>query len=109
MIKANRIVEALNAANLRFSIHSGGLVVTSSKEVKPVKEPKPPKEPRYRIASSDIAQALEVSKGSVTAAARLLGISHQRLSYMIEHRQELRERRTPKQKRLKSIIKIKKG
>lgn len=53
-----------------------------------------------------IAQALEDSGGSVTKAARLLGISHQTLNAMMSGRHKrLHEKRTPPKKRLKSIIK----
>jgi tetratricopeptide (TPR) repeat protein len=53
-----------------------------------------------------IGQALEESGGSVTKAARLLGISHQTLNSMLAGRHKrLREKRTPPKKRLKSIIK----
>jgi tetratricopeptide (TPR) repeat protein len=56
-----------------------------------------------------ISQALVTSKGSVTRAAALLGITHQRLIYILESRhRELLSVRTPPQRRpkpLKSIIK----
>jgi hypothetical protein len=53
-----------------------------------------------------IGQALEDSGGSVTKAARLLGISHQTLNAMLGGRHKrLQEKRTPPKKRLKSIIK----
>jgi tetratricopeptide (TPR) repeat protein len=57
-----------------------------------------------------IGQALEESGGSVTKAARLLGITHQTLNAMLEGRhQRLQQKRTPAKKRLKSIIKKPKG
>jgi tetratricopeptide (TPR) repeat protein len=53
-----------------------------------------------------IKQALAKSDGSVTQAARLLGVSHQRLIYIIEKRHtDLRSVRTPAKRRLKSLIK----
>lgn len=53
-----------------------------------------------------IKQALILSKGRVTIAARMLGVSHQRLIYIIEkrHKDLLRIRR-PAQRRPKSIMK----
>jgi tetratricopeptide (TPR) repeat protein len=53
-----------------------------------------------------IKQALISGGGSVTRAARLLGTSHQHLSYLIKTRhKDLLEIRTPAKRRLKSIIK----
>ncbi|MBA3242396.1 MAG: hypothetical protein H0T60_14290 [Acidobacteria bacterium] len=53
-----------------------------------------------------IEQALEKSGGSVTGAARLLGISHQSLTTMLETRHKrLLQKRTPAKKRRKSITK----
>jgi tetratricopeptide (TPR) repeat protein len=56
-----------------------------------------------------ISQALVTSKGSVTRAAMLLGMTHQRLIYILESRhRELLSVRTPakpRPKRLKSIVK----
>ncbi|HWS88658.1 MAG TPA: helix-turn-helix domain-containing protein, partial [Pyrinomonadaceae bacterium] len=53
-----------------------------------------------------IGQALEQSGGSVTKAARLLGLSHQTLISMLTTRHKgLAGKRKPKQKRLKSIMK----
>jgi transcriptional regulator with GAF, ATPase, and Fis domain len=53
-----------------------------------------------------IGQALEESGGSVTKAARLLGLSHQTLISMLRTRHKgLMGKRKPVQKRLKSIIK----
>jgi tetratricopeptide (TPR) repeat protein len=53
-----------------------------------------------------IGQALEDSGGSVTKAARLLGVTHQTLNGMLDGRHnQLQQKRTPPKKRLKSIIK----
>jgi len=53
----------------------------------------------------EIAEALDEAGGSVTRAARALGLTHQGLSYMINHRhQELLTLRTPIGVRRKSII-----
>lgn len=53
-----------------------------------------------------IRNALEQAKGSVTRAARLLGVSHQGLCYIINGRhKELLAARTPVRLRRKSIIK----
>jgi tetratricopeptide (TPR) repeat protein len=53
-----------------------------------------------------IGQALEESDGSVTRAARLLGMHHQTLTSMLQTRhRRLQSKRTPPEKRLKSIIK----
>jgi transcriptional regulator with GAF, ATPase, and Fis domain len=53
-----------------------------------------------------IGQALEESGGSVTKAARLLGLSHQTLISILGKRHKtLAVKRKPAQKRLKSIIK----
>jgi tetratricopeptide (TPR) repeat protein len=52
-----------------------------------------------------IKQALVKSNGSVSQAARLLGVTHQRLIYLIEKRHKtLRSFRTPAKRRPKSII-----
>ena len=54
-----------------------------------------------------IERALEEAGGSVTRAARLLGVSHQTLNSMLHTRhKQLAGKRKPVQKRLKSIIKI---
>lgn len=56
-----------------------------------------------------ISQALVTSKGSVTRAAMLLGVSHQRLIYILESRhRELLSVRTPPRTR-QNIIKKKQG
>jgi tetratricopeptide (TPR) repeat protein len=53
-----------------------------------------------------IAQALEAAGGSITKAARILGLSHQTLDSMLKGRHErLLDKRTPVKKRLRSIIK----
>lgn len=62
-----------------------------------------------RYEAELISQALVTSRGSVTRAALLLGVTHQRLIYIIEsrHRELLSVRTPPKRrsKNLKSIIK----
>ncbi|HVG34884.1 MAG TPA: tetratricopeptide repeat protein [Pyrinomonadaceae bacterium] len=53
-----------------------------------------------------IRRALEATRGSVTRAAKMLGVTHQRLIYIIEKRhKDLRSFRTPAKRRYKSIIK----
>jgi tetratricopeptide (TPR) repeat protein len=53
-----------------------------------------------------IKQALVNAEGSVTQAARLLGVSHQRLIYLIKKRhKDLLPFRTPAKRRLRSLIK----
>lgn len=53
-----------------------------------------------------IEQALEESNGSVTRAARLLGLTHQTLGTILANRhQQLAGKRTPREKRRRSIIK----
>jgi tetratricopeptide (TPR) repeat protein len=55
-----------------------------------------------------IRGALLKAEGSVTRAARLLGVSHQRLIYIIKKRhKDLLSVRTPAKRRFKSIIKSK--
>lgn len=57
-----------------------------------------------------IWQALDEAGGSVTRAANILGIRHQTLSSMLNTRHKrLLSKRTPPEKRLKSIIKIPKN
>jgi transcriptional regulator with PAS, ATPase and Fis domain len=52
-----------------------------------------------------IARALGEARGSVTKAARLLGVSHQLLTNMLNTRHtKLQQKRTPVRKRLRSII-----
>lgn len=58
-----------------------------------------------RYEASLIKLALENSKGSVTHAARLLGVTHQRLCSMLQGRHtELLPAKKPAQKRKRSII-----
>jgi transcriptional regulator with GAF, ATPase, and Fis domain len=53
-----------------------------------------------------IEQALEEAGGSITKAARLLGVRHQTLGSMLRTRHKrLLKKRTPAEKRLRSIIK----
>jgi transcriptional regulator with PAS, ATPase and Fis domain len=53
-----------------------------------------------------IERALEDAGGSVTKAARLLGVTHQSLNGMLDGRHtRLQAKRTPPKKRLKSIVK----
>jgi transcriptional regulator with PAS, ATPase and Fis domain len=53
-----------------------------------------------------IRQALEEAGGSVTRAAKLLGLKHQTLIAMLGMRHNgLHEKQTPPEKRLQSIIK----
>lgn len=53
-----------------------------------------------------IEQALEEAGGSITKAARLLGVGHQTLGSMLRTRHKgLLKKRTPAEKRLRSIIK----
>ncbi|HEX5707127.1 MAG TPA: helix-turn-helix domain-containing protein [Pyrinomonadaceae bacterium] len=52
-----------------------------------------------------IEQALDAAGGSVTKAARRLGISHQSLTLMLDTRhKKLQKKRTPAKKRKRSII-----
>jgi tetratricopeptide (TPR) repeat protein len=53
-----------------------------------------------------LGQALDAAGGSVTGAAKLLGLTHQTLTSMLKRRHDrLVERRTPVKKRRRSIIK----
>jgi DNA-binding NtrC family response regulator len=53
-----------------------------------------------------IEQALELEGGSITRAARRLGLKRQSLSHMLQARhKKLFDKRTPPEKRLRSIIK----
>jgi tetratricopeptide (TPR) repeat protein len=57
-----------------------------------------------------IARALREAKGVVTIAAKRLGISYQKLQYLLETRhKDLVPARTPVQKRMRSIIKKRKS
>jgi len=60
----------------------------------------------HRCESSLIRQALEEAKGSVTRAAKMLGLTHQGLCYIINHRHKsLLGARAPIRVRRTSIIK----
>lgn len=60
----------------------------------------------HEFEAKFITQALEESDGSVTRAAKLLGIRHQTLTSMLETRHKgLSKKRNPVKKRLRSIIK----
>ena len=60
----------------------------------------------HEFEAKIIEQALEETGGSVTRAARLLGISHQTFSSMLDRRhKKLLPKRKPREKRLKSIMK----
>jgi transcriptional regulator with PAS, ATPase and Fis domain len=60
----------------------------------------------HELEARLIEQALEKEAGSVSRAARRLGLKHQSLSYMLQARhRKLMDKRTPPEKRLKSIIK----
>jgi tetratricopeptide (TPR) repeat protein len=62
-----------------------------------------------RYENNIIRQALTASQGSITKAALLLGISHQRLGYILESRQrDLQAVRTPIKTR-QTVIKKKQG
>jgi tetratricopeptide (TPR) repeat protein len=62
-----------------------------------------------RYENNIIRQALTASQGSITKAALLLGISHQRLGYILESRQrDLQAVRTPIKTR-QSVIKKERG
>ena len=53
-----------------------------------------------------IREALQRAEGSVSHAARWLGLNHQALIYIIEHRhKDLLTERSPKVRRGRSIIK----
>jgi tetratricopeptide (TPR) repeat protein len=59
----------------------------------------------HEFEAKFIGQALEEADGSVTRAAKLLGIRHQTLTSMLETRHKgLSRKRTPVKKRLRSII-----
>ena len=58
-----------------------------------------------RYEGNLIRKALEESNGSVTRAARLLGVTHQGLAFILNGRQsELLSIRTPVKRRRRSII-----
>jgi tetratricopeptide (TPR) repeat protein len=60
----------------------------------------------HELEARLIEQALEEAGGSVVRAARLLGLKHQTFTSMLQSRhQQLLPKRTPRTRRLKSIIK----
>ena len=60
----------------------------------------------HELETKLIEQALEEAGGSIVQAARLLGLKHQTLTSMLRFRhKKLLPKRTPAEKRLKSIIK----
>ena len=60
----------------------------------------------HELEARLIGQALEEAGGSVVRAARLLGLKHQTFTSMLQSRhQKLLTKRTPRERRLKSIIK----
>ena len=60
----------------------------------------------HELEAKLIGQALDESGGSITKAARILGLSHQTLISILENRHKaLAVKRRPAQRRLKSIIK----
>lgn len=59
----------------------------------------------HEFEAAMIEQALEEASGSVTQASRTLGLSHQTFTSMLERRhRHLRGKRTPREKRRRSII-----
>jgi transcriptional regulator with GAF, ATPase, and Fis domain len=62
----------------------------------------------HSLEAKTIEQALEETGGSVTKAARLLGLKHQTFIAMLQTRHKgLLPKRTPRVKRLRSIVKDK--
>ena len=60
----------------------------------------------HELEARLIEQALEMEAGSVSRAARRLGLKHQSLSHMLKARhKKLMGKRTPPERRLRSIIK----
>ncbi|MBV8856295.1 MAG: hypothetical protein JOZ02_04965 [Acidobacteria bacterium] len=60
----------------------------------------------HELEARLIEQALEEAGGSVVRAARLLGLKHQTFTSMLQSRhQKLLPKRTPRERRLRSIIK----
>ncbi|HEX8685177.1 MAG TPA: helix-turn-helix domain-containing protein, partial [Pyrinomonadaceae bacterium] len=60
----------------------------------------------HELEASLIAQALEMEAGSVSRAARRLGLKHQSLTHMLKARhRSLMDKRTPPERRRRSIIK----
>jgi len=59
----------------------------------------------HELEAKLIEQALDEARGSVVRAARLLGLKHQTFTSMLQSRhQKLLPKRTPRERRLKSII-----
>jgi len=64
----------------------------------------------HELEAKLIEQALEEAGGSVVRAARLLGLKHQTFTSMLQSRhQKLLPKRTPRERRLRSIIKEPEG
>jgi tetratricopeptide (TPR) repeat protein len=60
----------------------------------------------HELEAKLIEQALDLEGGSISRAAKRLGLKHQSLSHMLRARhQRLMSKRTPPEKRLRSIIK----
>jgi DNA-binding NtrC family response regulator len=60
----------------------------------------------HELEAKLIGKALEDAGGSVTKAARLLGVTHQTLNAMLDGRHsQLQKKRKPRQKRRRSIVK----
>jgi tetratricopeptide (TPR) repeat protein len=60
----------------------------------------------HEFEAKIIEQALDEAGGSVTRAAKLLGLSHQTLGTILSQRhKQLARKRTPRERRLRSIIK----
>jgi tetratricopeptide (TPR) repeat protein len=60
----------------------------------------------YQYEKKLLRQALQRAGGRVSQAARLLGVSHQTLIYMLEHlHRDLLIERTPKARRKRSVVK----
>lgn len=85
----------------RFAIANAGVANTETADIQGSFE-----EEVHKCESELIRQALDKSSGSVTRAARLLGLTHQGLCYIINHRhQQLLTARAPIRIRRKSLIK----
>lgn len=60
----------------------------------------------YELEARLIEQALEMEEGSLTRAAKRLGLKHQSLAHLLKTRhKQLLNKRTPTKRRLRSIIK----
>jgi transcriptional regulator with PAS, ATPase and Fis domain len=60
----------------------------------------------HELEAKFIGRALDEAAGSVTRAAKILGVHHQTLTAMLQTRHKrLQSKRTPPEKRLRSIIK----